>query len=377
MRLTVKMVRQLEEPGRYGDGEGLYLHVRKGGSKQWVLRSTINKRRVDIGLGSANVFSPAEARDRARDLQKQIKSGRDPLLERKRADSVPSFEEAARKVWESKRRSWKNAAFTRQWIQSLEDYAFPVFGAWKVNLIESHHVLQVLSPIWLEKQETARRVRQRLRMVFDWARVSGYREAGNPVDGVELALPKQVKKIKHHKALPWRDVPDFMAALDKREGVSALALKFLILTAARSGEVREATWAEIDFNEALWVVAPERMKMNREHRVPLSPQALAILKQAEGFDDIYIFPSPKPGVPMSNMVFAALLKRIGHGDLTTHGFRSSFRDWCSDEANADWAVAEAALAHRVGNKTERAYARSDLLERRRKLMGEWASFATH
>jgi len=234
--------------------------------------------------------------------------------------------------------------------------------------------MKVLSPIWLEKPETARRLKQRLGTIMVWAKASGYRSDDSPLVGITDVLPKQKAKPKHHKAMPWKDIPAFMLELQKRDAPSALALQFLILTATRSGETRGAEWSEIDFETRTWTISAKRMKMDLPHRVPLSDQAIAILEKCRGFDDKLAFPSNTPNKPLSDMVFSALYKRMGVEGITTHGFRSSFRDWCSDYAKASREVSEAALAHVRGDMTERAYARSDLFERRRKLMDEWADF---
>lgn len=373
-KLTVKKTKQLNQPGRYSDGNGLYLHVRNGGSKQWVLRTTIRRRRADIHIGSLTYITLAEARDRAFNLQKLVKSGGDPLADRRQGDLVPLFEKAAQLVWEQNLPAWKNEKHKTEWISSIKRYANPIIGKLKVNEITSAHIMKVLSPIWLEKQETARRLNQRLAMIFDWAKASGYYVGDSPMSGIKNALPKQKEKPKHHKAMPWRELPNFMSSLRQRNATSALALRFLILTATRSGETRMASWSEMDFQTSTWNIPAERMKMNLPHRIPLSHKALDILRSCQGFDAELIFPSNKPGKPMSDMVFSALYKRMGIQGLTTHGFRSSFRDWCSDYAGANREVAETALAHVRGNMTERAYARSDLFEKRKTLMNEWADF---
>lgn len=373
-KLTVKIANQLEKPGRYADGGGLYLHVRNGGSKQWLLRTTIRRKRTDIHIGSFTYISLAEARDEAYKLQKVIKSGGDPLLNRNQKKDVPLFEDAAEMVWKQNLPSWKNEKHKTEWISSIRRYANPVIGILRLDEIKSAHMMKILSPIWLEKQETSRRLKQRLGTILDWARASGYRSGDSPLSGIKDALPKQKAKPKHHKAMPWKDVPNFMQELKKRDAPSALALQFIILTATRSGETRLAEWSEINFDTATWTIPAIRMKMNLSHRIPLSNQAMDILKICRGFDDLLIFPSNTLGKPMSDMVFSALYKRMGINGLTTHGFRSSFRDWCSDSANINSEVAEAALAHVRGNMTERAYARSDLFEQRIKLMQDWGTF---
>jgi integrase len=374
MKLSVRKIKELAGPGRYSDGNGLYLHIRPGGSQQWLLRTTVQGKRTDIGLGSASLVTLSEAREKAHELRKQARDGLDPLQERRTLLSVPNFSEAAFIVWEQKRPAWKNTKHAKQWIGTLEEFAYPVIGEKKVPDVTSAHILEILSPIWTTKAETARRVRQRLRAVFDWAKVSGHRSGDNPVDGVKLALPKQADRVKHHAALPWQQLPEFMEKLLSQSGFSASALRFLILTATRSGEVRAASWGEIAGD--IWCIPAERMKMKRDHRVPLSDAVLSVLEEMVGFSEILIFPSINDfNKPMSDMVFKALFTRMGYKEITAHGFRSTFRDWVSDNAVASREVAEAALAHQVGDKTERAYARSDMFERRRKLMLAWTDYA--
>lgn len=373
VNLSARKIKELSQPGRYSDGNGLYLHIRPGASRQWLLRVTVQGKRTDIGLGSPSYVTLSEARESAHELRTQAKRGLDPLQERRKRSSIPSFSEAALTVWEQKRSTWKNTKHAKQWINTLEEFAYPVIGGKRVSEVTPAHILEILSPIWTTKAETARRVRQRLRAVFDWAKASGHRNGDNPVDGVKLVLPKQVDRVKHHPALPWQELPKFVAKLQTRSGISAKALRFLILTAARSGEVRAATWDEIVGE--VWRIPAERMKMKRDHRVPLNDAAVSVLEEMNGFSEGLIFPSTNDSnKPMSDMVFKALFGRLGHNEITAHGFRSTFRDWVADTAMAPREVAEAALAHRVGDETERAYARSDVFERRRKLMRAWADY---
>lgn len=373
-RLTVKTSKQLDKPGRYADGGGLYLHIRKGGSKQWLLRTTVRRKRTDIHIGSFAYITLAEAREEAYQLQKTIKTGGDPLTERRAGNESPRFQEAAEDVWRQNLPTWKNEKYKAEWISTIRRYANPVVGSLKLDEITSAHIMKILSPIWLEKPEVSRKLKQRLGMILDWGRAAGYRSGDNPMIGVMDALPRQTAKTKHHKAMPWKDVPAFMKKLETRDAVSALALRFLILTATRSGETRLAVWSEIDFETQTWTIPASRMKMERPHRIPLSPQAMAILNQCKGLDKTYLFPASKPNKAMSDMVFSALYKRMDLHELTTHGFRSSFRDWCSDYAGAPREVSEAALAHVRGDMTERAYARSDLFAKRKNLMSEWGKF---
>jgi integrase len=338
-----------------------------------VLRTVVRGKRRDIGLGGASWVSLAEAREKARALRKIAREGGDPPAARQASVSCPSFEEAARRVHADQIVGHaRNDKHRAQWINSLRDYAFPHVGAKPVRDIEQSDVLRVLSPIWTEKPETARRVRQRLRTVMDWARTAGHFEGVNPVEGVEKGLARQKDRVKHHSAMPWSDVPAFLPGLG--ESVAALALRFLILTAARTGEVIGAHWSEIDAEERLWVVPAERMKAKREHRVPLTDEALAVLMQVRGLDETFAFPGQRRVRGLSNMAMTQLLRRLGRDDVTVHGFRSSFRDWAEERGGMPREIAELCLAHEVGSATERAYRRSDLPEKRRTLMERWGRF---
>lgn len=374
--LTVKQVGELTRPGRYSDGNGLYLHVRSGGSKQWIVRYTAaGHKRRDISIGPADAVSLADARIEAHEIRKAIRAGDDPIDQRKRDDSEHTFEKVADEVWLHNRPSWRNPKHADQWINTLRSYAFPVIGKCHVADVTSDQIIKILLPIWLSKHETASRVRQRMNVVFDWSIVKGLRKDANPVQGVARVLPKRRRQVRHFPALPWRQLPGFYAALAEQTSVSAFALRFAILTAARSGEVRHAEWSEIDVERRLWTVPAVRMKMGRQHRVPLSDEAITVLRCCEGLHDRLVFPSPHTGKPQSDMAFGQLLKRMGHSDITAHGFRSTFRDWCSEAGDVPWEVAEQALAHQRGDATERAYARSDLLDQRRRTMAAWARFA--
>ena len=290
---------------------------------------------------------------------------------------MPTFAEAAEQVQEEHKASWENAKHAAQWIQTLRTYAFPHFGTRRVDQVETPDVLRALSPIWLTKPETARRVRQRIGTVLDWAKAAGHRTGDNPVEGVERGLPKQGERAEHHAALPYAEVPAFVADLraGERGELARLAFEFLILTAARTSEVLGAEWQEIDDTEALWTVPARRMKKRREHRVPLSARALAILTEAKSLagDSALIFPGRSGTKPLSNMVFEMALRRKKL-PITTHGFRSSFRDWAAETTNFPREVAEMALAHVVENRVEAAYRRGDLLAKRRDMMEQWATF---
>ncbi len=378
-RLSVPAV-NAARPGRYADGNGLYLEVDPSGAKRYLLRTVVHGRRRDIGLGGTQYVSLAEAREQARLLRMVARQGGDPVAERnkERRRSI-SFEQAARTVHaEHIVPANKSAKANAQWLSSLEHYAFPRIGKRPVFAIDQADLLRALGPIWLEKPETARRVKQRIRNVLDWARANGMGDGVHPVEGIEKALPKQNHRDSHLAALPWQDLPELLERIAGVGGLGALALQFTILTAARSGEVRGATWSEIDLDERTWIVPAERMKSGREHRVPLSDAAINVLRKARGErpdPDTLVFPSTKPGRPLSDMTLAAVLKRLDV-PVTVHGFRSTFRDWAEEATSYPHEVKEAALAHVVKNKVERAYRRSDLFEKRRAMMMEWAAYAT-
>ncbi|MCJ2137442.1 integrase arm-type DNA-binding domain-containing protein [Methylobacterium sp. J-026] len=377
--LTTVQVRALKSPGRYADGHGLYLVVDPSGAKRWLLRIVVQGHRRDIGLGGAGLVSLAEAREKALTYRKTARDGGDPLAERAKARAtIPTFAEAAELVHAEHKATWKNPKHAAQWITTLRTYANPHLGAKRVDLIETPDVLRALSPIWLTKGETARRVRQRIGTVLDWAKAAGHRSGDNPVDGVVKGLPKQSEHQGHHAAQPYAEVPAFVARLRAMSGqgeVGRIAFEFLILTAARTSEVLGANWSEINKAEALWTVPAARMKAGREHRVPLSERAREVLARARelGGGSALVFPGRAGDRPLSNMVFLMALRRMG-ASITAHGFRSSFRDWAAEATNLPREVAEMALAHTIENRVEAAYRRGDLLEKRRELMELWGSF---
>lgn len=378
--LTALKVKQVKEPGRYADGNGLYLVVDPSGAKRWLLRIMVRGKRVDIGLGGLSWTTLAEARDKAYEFRRIAKNGGDPLAEKRTREKViPTFQEAAEKVHAEHEATWKNPKHAQQWINTLKQYAFPNLGQTKVDQIDTPDILKVLEPIWLGKQETARRVRQRISSVFDWAKAAGHRSGDNPVEGVIRGLPKQPDKKGHHDALPYDQVPSFLSKLKASQSneITKLAFEFLILTAARTSEVLCAEWSEIDWDESLWTVPATRMKAGREHRVPLPPRAIDLLRQAKKYagDSNLLFPGRDPQKPMSNMVFLQALRRM-ELPVTAHGFRSSFRDWAAETTNHPREIAEMALAHTIANKVEAAYRRGDLLEKRRALMNDWGSYVT-
>lgn len=375
-RLTAKQVQALKQPGRHGDGDGLYLEISRTGSKSWILRVTVNGRRRDIGLGGLSWVTLAQAREKARELRAAAKDGRDPVAERKAKQAAPTLEAAARELHGKLKPGWrKDGVHVKHWISSLERFVFPRLGDRPVNTITSGDVLEVLTPIWHEKAETARRVRQRLRQVFQWAKGQNWYPAENPVDVASGSLPRANKAARrHYAAMPYEQIPGFMAELREREGIAALALAFAVLTAARSGEVRGARWSEIDLENALWTIPGPRMKAGRPHRVPLTGDALALLEKVRGLDKGLVFPGLKRGKPMSDMTLSAVVKRMEREGVTVHGFRSSFRDWAAERTTFPREIAELALAHEVGNAVERAYRRSDLFAKRRQLMEAWARY---
>jgi integrase len=365
-------------PGRHADGNGLYLFVDDSGAKRWILRTVINGKRCELGLGGLSLISLAEARDEAARLRKIARKGGDPLAERRKEQVViPVYEAVAREVHESLIPTFRNAKHAAQWINTQRDYVFQKIGNMPVDKIEPKEILAVLSPIWIEKAETARRVKQRIKTVFDYAKAKGWRSADNPVEGVAKVLPKHNGKMKEHfAALAYAEVPAFIQALRAAKVYLAikLAFEFLILTAARTSEAMLAKWPEIDFETATWTIPAERMKAKIEHRVPLSARCLEILKAAKDFNSEYVFPGRGHGKPLSNMAFLMCLRRMEKGDITAHGFRSSFRDWCEERTHEQRSVIEAALAHQVENKVEAAYLRTTLFEKRRHLMDSWAVF---
>ncbi len=373
--LTAARVRQEKRPGRYADGNGLYLHVSETGARWWLWRGTVHGIRCERGMGSARLLSLAEAREIARTWRRIARDGGDPAVVRDKAKRQSlTFEDAARRVWsEQIEPNVRNAKHRQQWISTLRDHAFSHIGTKPVHTIRQADILRILAPIWTEKPETARRIRQRLLTVLNWARTAGHYEGINPVEGVEDGLPKQRRKVQHFTALPYDELPELMRRIEMADGMGAVALRFLILTAARSGEVRGAMWPEIDTEARLWAVPAERMKAGDEHRVPLSDAALAVLDSVRGLSPTRVFTSSRQSGPLSNSTLARVLEKLDC-QVTTHGFRSTFRDWCEEMTSFPREVKEAALAHNVRDKVEAAYRRGDLLDKRRDLMDQWARF---
>ena len=327
-------------------------------------------------MGSASLVTLAEAREAALENRKLARAGGDPLQSKRASEALLTFEEASHKVHKIHEPTWRNKKHAAQFISTLETYTFPRIGKLKVSEVTTADVLAVLQPIWLEKPETARRVRQRIGTVMKWAVANGWRQ-DNPADAIAQALPKQDKTQAHRKALPYDKVPEFLDALKASDAGDAtkLALELVILTASRSGEVRLAEWSEFDLDQAIWTRPAHRMKSKREHRVPLSPRAVEVLSQARklGSGEGLVFPGTKYGKPLSDMTLSKLTKALGY-DVDVHGFRTSFKTWTQERTNTPRDVSEAALAHTVKDKAEAAYARSDFFEKRRLLMGRWEKF---
>ena len=382
--LAAKEIENLRDPGKYFDGHGLYLRVQPNGQRQWVQRITIRGKRSELGLGNPALVSLAEARALALANRKLSMSGGDPIKAKAEAKAVLTFEEAARKVHALHLPTWRNAKHGAQFLSTLETYAFPRLGKVKVGQVTSSDVLAVLSPIWTAKPETAARVRQRIGTVMKWAVAQGWRQ-DNPAESIASALPKRDQSQKEHrKALTYAEVADCLKAVQASNAglTTKLAFEFLVLTATRSGEARGALWSEIDMGTpatiatpATWAIPGSRMKAKRDHRIPLTARAVEILQQARGLSDgsDLVFPGTKQGKPLSDMTLSKLVKELGF-NADIHGFRTSFRTWAQERTNFPREVAEAALAHATGDKVEAAYARSDVLDKRRKMIDTWAGY---
>lgn len=391
-KLTALKVGRLNEPGMHADGAGLYLQITSAGAKSWIFRFSLHGRAREMGLGSLSAVSLSDARTAAGVCRRLRQDGIDPIEARKaqyaraRLDAAKAitFSEAAAQYIEANQTAWRNAKHAAQWKSTLKRYVAPVFGSLPVQAIDVSLVLKAIEPIWSKKPETASRVRGRIETILDWASARGLRSGENPArwrGHLDMLLPKRskVRAVKHHAALPYDEVPKFLVALKEQAGTAARALEFTILTTGRTSEVIGAPWAEVDLSDAVWVVAAERMKAGKEHRVPLSTRAVALLKRMKADQDAdaeFIFPGGKSGKPLSNMAMAVLLGRMGYDAVTVHGFRSTFRDWAAERTNFPNEVVEMALAHAVGDKTEAAYRRGDLFEKRQRLMAEWSKFCS-
>ena len=386
-KLTALGVARLKTPGMYGDGHGLWLQVTGKGGKSWIFRFKIAGRAREMGLGSAHAFSLAEARERARECRKLTADGIDPVEVRKEKRQEAALEVAkavtfrtcAEAYMEAHKAGWRSGKHAVQWPSSLQNHVYPVIGDLPVQAIDTGLVMKVLEPIWTTRSETATRVRARIESVLDWATTHGYRRGENPArwrGHLQNLLPKRsrVKWVQHYAALPFKQMPAFMVDLRAQNSVSARALEFVILTAVRSGEATGALWSEIDMKVGIWTVPAERMKAGVEHRVPLSAPALAVLQQMRGLNDTLVFVGSRSKRRLSDKVLRSMLVKVSRVDATVHGFRSSFRDWAGECTAFPRDLAEMALAHAVGDATERAYRRSDLFEKRRELMDAWAAF---
>ncbi|MDI1278518.1 integrase arm-type DNA-binding domain-containing protein [Methylobacter sp.] len=385
-KLTARTVETKKAPGYYSDGGNLYLRVSQNLTKTWAFYYKKDGKRTEMGLGSFGNVSLEQAREKAAELRKQIANGIDPLGERQQQENerkaqrakMMTFSQCADAYINAHRAGWKNPKHIQQWQNTLSQYTFPVFGDLDVKAIDTGLITKCLEPIWLTKNETAGRVRGRIESILDWATVHEYREGVNParwrghLDKL-LAKPSKIQKTEHHKALPYTEINEFIHQLHQQDGIAAKCLEFTILTAARTGETIGATWDEIDLDAKTWTIPAVRMKAEREHRVPLSADALNILNEmAVVRFNGYVFPGNKKG--LSNMAMLAVLKRMDRAEITVHGFRSTFRDWAAESTAYPGEVVEMALAHAIKNQTEAAYRRGDLLEKRSRLMEDWARY---
>jgi integrase len=390
---ALKLGRLVRKPGMHADGGGLYLQVTAGGAS-WIYRYMLNGRSREMGLGPLALFGLQEARAKALDARRLRHGGIDPIEARRaarqqaRLDAAKAitFKQCAESYIKAHRVGWRNGKHAAQWEATLATYAEPIIGALPVQTVDTALVLKVIEPLWTTKPETASRLRGRIESVLDWAKVREYRAGENPArwrGHLDKLLParSKVRRVEHHAALPYAELPGFMVALREQEGIAARALEFLILTAARTGEVIGARSNEIDLLDKTWTVPATRMKGQRKHRVSLSARALAILNEIQAVrqgetGDAFLFPGGKTGKPLSNMAFLMLLRRMGRGELTAHGFRATFKTWASERTSFQNEIVEASLAHIVGGKLWEAYMRGDLFEKRRRLMAQWATFCT-
>lgn len=387
-QLSARQVATLNKPGLHGDGNGLYLRVTPEATRSWIFRFMINGRARAMGLGPVALVSLADARDAVLDLRRRIRKGVDPLesqrAERERirleAASAQTFKDCAEAFIASHRAGWSNAKHAEQWVSTLSAYVYPEIGDLPVQQVCTAAILRILEPIWSLKPETAKRVQGRIENVMDWATARKLRAGDNPArwrGNLEMLLPalSKSRRVQHHPALRYADIAAFMTRLREQRGVSALALEFTILTAARTGEVVGARWSEIDFEQGHWTIPGERMKAGKLHRVPLSRKAISILRDLEKLkQNEFVFPGLKAGKSLSRMSMLQLLKRMSRTDVTTHGFRSTFRDWAAEKTDYSNELVEMSLAHAINNRVEAAYRRGDMLERRLKLMEDWTIF---
>ncbi len=383
-KLTPEFVAAVDKPGMYPDGLGLYLQVSKWGTKSWLFRYQRFYKLRSLGLGATHTITLLEARKRANQARLMLLDGVDPIdTKREKRQSaieaqarVMTFDQCAAAYIDSHKHGWKNPKHADQWTATIKTYASPVIGNLPVAKVDTALVMKVLQPIWTTKTETASRVRGRIESILGWATVSGYRIGDNPArwrDHLDNLLPKRskVKKVEHHPALAYAEMGAFIKLLRAQAGVAAQALEFTILTTTRTGEVIGARWDEFDLPGKTWTIPPERMKAGREHRVPLCGRVIEILEELQALGGEFVFPGLKPGKPLSNMAMLTLLKRMGRGDLTVHGFRSAFRDWAAEQTAYPHEMAEMALAHTIDNKVEAAYRRGDLFKKRIRMMQDW------
>jgi integrase len=391
-RLTARAVATITKPGLVADGGGLYLHVSASGAKSWIFRWSRDGKSHDMGLGTAgdDDVTLAEARELATDARRRVREGSDPIEDRRakrnekklEAAKTISFRQCADGYIKAHQAGWSNPKHAAQWPATLTSYVYPVFGELPVQAVDVALVMKVLEPIWTEKPETASRVRGRIEAVLDWAAARGYRQGENPArwrGHLENLLPKKSKvyRVEHHAALPYAEISSLVGELRQQEGIAPLALQFTIFTGARTSEVIGATWPEIDLDGRLWIVPAERMKSGREQRRPLSGPVVAILADLRELrQSEFVFPGQRVGRPLSNIAMLQLLRRMGHADLTVHGFRSTFSDWAAERTNFPAEVREMALAHAVSDKVEAAYRRGDLFAKRRQLAEAWARYCT-
>ena len=383
-KLTKKLIQNLGA-GRHGDGNGLYLVVDPSGARRWIVRVVVkgqrNKKggplRTDFGLGNADLVTLHQARERALEYRRMAKQGLNPRFHGKQ--EVPTFEEIAQQVHIERLPTWKNAKHGQQWINTLRDYAFPKIGRMPVDSIGQPEVLMCLSPIWTEKHETARRLSQRIKTVLDVAKSKGFRVGENPITEIKDAkvLPKVTAKPKHHKAMKWQEVPNLYLELKTRNAMAAKALMFTCLTGSRTSEVLEMEWSEVNLEDHIWTCPAERMKAGVTHRVPLTTEMIEIIEPLQAMASKFVFEGQKRHQPLSNMSMLMLLRRMKVEGVTVHGFRSTFRDWVSETTNTPREISEMSLAHKVGSIVEQAYARSDLLDKRRLLMERWSRYVAN
>lgn len=387
-KLSDRQVKAEKKPGRFADGNGLYLQVSQSGAKSWLFRFMQDGKSREMGLGSTNTVSLAEARTTALECKRLLRDGIDPINDRNERliktktekNNILTFKHCATEYLKAHSASWKSDRHAEIWASSVKRYANPVIGEMPVNLVDRSHIMRVLDPIWRTKTETAKKLRGRLESILDWATVQDYRKGENPArwkGHLDKLLPKpsEVSKVKHFPALPYQEINAFMDELRQREAPSAMALRLIILTATRSGELRGAVWSEFNLAEATWTIPADRMKAGKEHIIPLCAEAVSILQGLPRMANTdYLFTGAKSGKPLSDVVFKKLMERMGRTDITTHGFRSTFRDWAAEQTSFPREVIENALAHRLKDKAEAAYFRSNLLNKRRELMNKWGEY---